>query len=202
MWCVEARQIHMISKTQMLSLIHITPNWKHSLLAKMKVCGKGMKWPIYHLMGVWCYTLLVWCSMQGIWVLTQQRQEGIVVSMIISVNEYLIWTSWFAWTNMLLMLNLEAIDQRSGLFTLWTPSGPNVITLLTNRALHPRKGFPRTKVLSFGKELPHDIGGKPPCLLSKGTTEEPIFHRFHWLQATMMRQPLSISVKIYPHATH
>lgn len=37
-----------------------------------------------------CYTLLVWCSMQGIWVHTQQKQEGIVVSMIISANEYLI----------------------------------------------------------------------------------------------------------------
>ena len=40
-------------------------------------------------------------------------------------------------------------------------------------------------VPSFGKELPHDISGIPPPLLSKRPTKEPMFHQFHRLWAAM-----------------
>ena len=56
---------------------------------------------------------------------------------------------------------------------------------LIKEALHHRKWFLRAEIPSFGKELPHDVGGIPPPLLSERTIVESMFHLFNWLWAAV-----------------
>ena len=52
-------------------------------------------------------------------------------------------------------------------------------------ALHHWNIFPKAKVTSFGKELPHYVSNIMPHLLSHWATQEHVLQRFHILRATM-----------------